>query len=54
VTNAPKNMLFNQIGRHTPKPVAPESIDVTVAPSSPGINNNPKLPLFLILNVWCS
>jgi len=43
VTNAPKNMLFNQIGRHTPKPVAPESIDVTVAPSSPGINNNPEL-----------
>jgi len=36
VKSAPKNTLFNLIGKLTPKPVAPESISATVAPSSPG------------------
>ena len=36
VKNAQRSMLFNQIGRLTPKPVEQESIDVTVEPFSPG------------------
>lgn len=36
VTSAPRSMLFNLIGKLTPKPVVQESIDVTVEPFSPG------------------
>lgn len=36
VKSAPSVMLFNQIGRLTPRFVAQESIDVIVEPFSPG------------------
>lgn len=36
VTSVQKFMLFNLIGRLTPKPVVQESIDVIVEQSSPG------------------
>ena len=36
VTSAPRSMLFNQTGKLTPRPVALESTDVTVEPSSQG------------------
>lgn len=36
VTNVPRFMLFNLIGRLTLRPVALKSIDVTVEPSSLG------------------
>ena len=39
VTSAQRSMLFNLIGRLTLKPVALESIDVTVEPFFPGTYN---------------
>jgi len=49
VRNVRKFMLFNRIGKLTPKLVALENIDVTVEPFSQGNNPNPNSNyLFLV------